>query len=309
MMPPDPSRFALRHQRRRRRRLVVTAAFVLAVLVAVAVVVLLPKNKTSASPTTKASTQATQGTDGNGSSTTNTTVRSTTTTNPDAGLPALGTPTASSPLRVLEVGDSLGEDLGFRLQEDLPATGVATVTMDSQGDTGLSNENYYDWPAHLQQDLATVHPQIVVIFLGANDGQGFDVNGVAEEYGSPEWISAYTQRVDEMLQESNSAGARVVWVGMPLMQDPTLNSEMLQIDGIFQEQSAKYPGTLYMSSTPVLCPDGQFTFSITTSAGQSEVIRTPDGVHLTTPGAELVAQAVMSGIDTRWHLTLKDPAS
>jgi len=135
------------------------------------------------------------------------------------------------------------------------------------------------------------------------------VNGVAEEYGSPEWISAYTQRVDEMLQESNSAGARVVWVGMPIMQDPTLNSEMLQIDGIFQEQSAKYPGTLYMSSTPVLCPDGQFTFSITTSAGQSEVIRTPDGVHLTTPGAELVAQAVMNGIDTRWHLTLKDPAS
>ncbi len=48
--------------------------------------------------------------------------------------------------------------------------------------------------------------------------------------------------------------------------------------------------------------------SVTTSSGETEVIRTPDGVHLTTPGAELLAQAVIAGIDARWHLTLKDPA-
>jgi hypothetical protein len=303
MMPPDPSRYALRRQRQRRRRLVAIAGLVLVCLVAVAVVVLLPKSKPA--PTSDASTQASQGT--GGSSVTKATSKSTTTTDPDAGLPALGTPTAARPLRVLEIGDSLGEDLGFRLQADLPATGVATITMDSQGDTGLSNQGYYNWPAQLQVDLATSHPQIVVIFLGANDGQGFDVNGVAEEYGSPEWISVYTQRVDELLQESNRAGARVVWVGMPLMQDSSLSSEMVELDSIYEQQAAKFPGTLYLSSDPVLCPDGQFTFSVTTSSG-SQVIRTPDGVHLTTPGAELVAQAVISGIDARWHLTLKDPA-
>ncbi len=306
MVPPDPSRYALRRQRQRRRRLVALAGLVLAGLVAVAVVELLPKSKQSPTATSQASTQASQGTDGSSSS--DASKRSTTTTGPDAGLPALGTPTASQPLRVLEIGDSLGEDLGFRLQADLPATGVATITMDSQGDTGLSNQNFYNWPAQLQADLAASHPQIVVIFLGANDGQGFDVNGVAEEYGSPEWISVYTERVDEMLQESNHAGDRVVWVGMPLMQDPALSSEMTQLDSIYQQQAAKFPGTLYLSSDPVLCPDGQFAMSVTTSSGETEVIRTPDGVHLTTPGAELLAQAVIAGIDARWHLTLKDPA-
>ena len=300
MMPPDPSRSVLRHQRRRRRRLVVLASLMLVFLVAVAVVVLLPKSKPSSSLTPPGR----QGTDG--SSTTKATEPSTTTTDPDAGLPSLGTPTASAPLKVLEVGDSLGEDLGFRLQVDLPATGVATVTMDSQGDTGLANADYYSWPAHLEEDLAATKPQIVVIFLGANDGQGFDVNGVPEAYGTPEWITAYSERVDEMLQESHVAGARVVWVGMPLMQDSALNTEMLQLDAIFREQTAKFPGTLYLPSAPVLCPDGQFTFSITSSSGESQVIRTPDGVHLTTPGAELLAQAVISGIDARWHLTLKD---
>ena len=304
MPPPDPSRFALRHQRRRRRRLVVIAGSVLVVLVAVAVVVLLPKNKQSNALDPKGSSQTTQGT--GGTSATKGTERSTTTTNPDAGLPSIGTPTASDPLRVLEIGDSLGEDLGFRLQADLPATGVATVTMDSVGDTGLSNVNYYDWPAHLQTDLTSTRAQVVVIFLGANDGQGFDVNGVPEAYGTPEWITAYTQRVDAMLTTANRAGTRVVWVGMPLMQDPALNSEMLQIDAIFSQQAAKFPGALYLSSTSVLCPNGQFTFSVTTSSAGSEVVRTPDGVHLTTPGSELLAQAVISAIDARWHLTLKD---
>jgi hypothetical protein len=150
-----------------------------------------------------------------------------------------------------------------------------------------------------------VHPQIVVIFLGANDGQGFDVNGVPAEYGTAAWIAAYTQRVDAMLQECNQAGARVIWVGMPPMQDSSLNSEMTQIDSIFQAQAEKFHGALYMSSAPVLTPNGVFTFDYTTSSGQTEVIRTPDGVHLTTPGGELLSQAVIKAIDTRWHLTLQ----
>jgi hypothetical protein len=305
MMPPNPPRQALRLQRQKRRRLVLLAAFVLVVVIAVAVVVLLPHNKTTdTSPPPTTQTKSSQGTSSDKGTDPATTARSTTTTNPDGNLPALQTPSAADPLRVLEVGDSLGEDLGFQLETDLPATGVATLAMDSKGDTGLANVGYYDWPVELESDLASSHAQIVVIFLGANDGQGFDVNGEPEDFGTPEWISAYTARVDQMIQESVNADARVVWVGMPPMQDSALNSEVQQIDSIFQQQIAKYPGTLYLSSTPVLAPGGVFTFDLPDSAGQTQVIRTPDGVHLTSPGAELLSQAVISAIDSRWHLSL-----
>lgn len=302
MIPPDHPRSAVRHRMRRRRRLVLLFGVALAVLVAVAVIVLLPKNNKSAAdgnnppPNSTGSTSLTTGT---------TRAPTTTTTNPDAGLPPLPTPTAASPLRVLEIGDSLGEDLGFQLQADLPATGVATIAMDSVGDTGLANAGYYDWTQHLETDIEASHPEIVVIFLGANDGQGFDVNGVPQQFGSPGWISTYTQRVHTMIQECNTAGARVVWVGMPPMQDSALNTEMQQLNGIFWKQTLLFHGTMYLPSAPVLAPDGVFTSSLPNSAGESVVIRTPDGVHLTSPGAELLSRYVINTINARWHLTLK----
>jgi uncharacterized protein len=301
MIPPDNPRSVIRHRMRRKRRLALLFATALAMLVAIAVVVLLPQDKidpgAGVNPQTKA-TGSTAGTTKDKGST------STTTTDPDAGLPPLPTPTAASPLRVLEVGDSLGEDLGFQMENDLQSTGVATLAMDSEGDTGLANVNYYDWTTSLENDIQTSHPEIVVIFLGANDGQGFDVNGVAEQFGTPAWVSAYTGRVDTMIRECNQAGARVVWVGMPPMQDPALNSEMQQLNGIFWQQTRQFHGTMYLPSTPVLAPNGVFTFSVMNSAGESVVIRTPDGVHLTSPGAELLSRYVINAINARWHLTL-----
>lgn len=302
MIPPDHPRSAVRHRMRRRRGLVLLFGVGLAILVAVAVVVLLPQgNKGLAEGTHAPTTLA-----GGSQSTTKTAqATTTTTTNPDSGLPPIPTPTPAAPLPVLEIGDSLGEDLGFQMEADLLATHVAKLTMDSQGDTGLANVNYYDWTEHLQADIAASHPAIVVIFLGANDGQGFDVNGVPEQFGSPGWIAAYTQRVDTMIQECNHAGARVVWVGMPLMQDSALNTEMQQLNGIFWKQTLMFHGTMYVPSATVLAPNGVFTFSLPNSAGESVVIRTPDGVHLTSPGAELLSRYVINSINARWHLSLK----
>ena len=140
--------------------------------------------------------------------------------------PAPLVPTTATPLRVLEIGDSLGIDLGYQLQSQLDATGMARTTVASVGDSGLSNVTYLDWPAHLAGLLTTDRPQIVVVFIGANDDQGLTVNGVAAAPGTPGWVEGYAGRVDEVLREATSAGARVVWIGMPPMANPSLDAAM-----------------------------------------------------------------------------------
>jgi hypothetical protein len=228
----------------------------------------------------------------------------TTTTTSLGGLPPL-VPTATAPLRVLEIGDSLGIDLGDQLQSQLDATGMVRTTVASLGDSGLANVAFYDWPAHLAALLIADHPQVVVVFIGANDDQGLSVDGLADAPGTPSWATAYAERVDDVLRESTTAGARVVWIGMPPMQSPDLDAAMGRQNIIYQNESARFPGTLYISSTPVLgTRSGLFQFTGVDLSGQQVDLRTPDGVHLTPAGAALLADTVIDTVERRWDISL-----
>lgn len=218
-------------------------------------------------------------------------------------LPPLPEPTKTDPLRFLEIGDSLGEDLGFALEDQLQAGGAATVAMDALGDTGLSNAAYYDWPAHLVGDLAASRAQVLVVFLGANDIQGFDVGDTPVEYGTTAWVQAYRQRVDAVLHEAEAVGTDVVWVGMPPMVDADLNAGMQEVDRIYQEETAKDAGALYVPASVLATPGGAFLPDAVVG-GAEEALRTPDGVHLTPAGAGLLCTAVLQAIDQHWHIAI-----
>jgi len=223
----------------------------------------------------------------------------------DAGLPALAPPTPGAPLRVLEIGDSLGIDLGDRLEADGAAGGLATTTVAAQGDSGLANAAFNDWPAHLGALLATDHPQVVVVLLGANDDQGLSVDGQAVQPGTAAWAAAYAQRVDAVVGESVSAGARVLWVSVPPMHNGALDAFVAVVNAIDEREVDAVTGTLYLTSSSVLGgPAGAYEGALTDASGTSVVVRTPDGVHLTTPGADLLSRAVIAAMDQRWSLQI-----
>ena len=224
--------------------------------------------------------------------TTTTDPPTTTTTNPS--LPPLPLPTATAPLRVLAIGDSLGIDLGRQIRHDLDATRLATVTMLAKGNTGLARPDYYDWPRHLRDGLATYHPEVVVMFFGANDGQGLYANGRAAHFGTPEWSAEYTLRIDTMLATALAASARVVWVGVPPMRDAGLDAHMAVIAALGRREAGRFPGVRFVSGTTVLgAPDGSYTKTIVDDGGGTVTVRTPDGVHINAAGAEVLTQAVV----------------
>ena len=100
---------------------------------------------------------------------------------------------------------------------------------------------YYDWPAHLATLLALDHPQVVVVFIGANDDQGLYVDGAPAAPGSLAWVAGYAQRVDDVAREVTSAGARLVWVGMPPMHSPALDATMQREDVVFERETGGLP--------------------------------------------------------------------
>jgi len=200
-------------------------------------------------------------------------------------------PSSADPLRVLVVGDSLGIDLGDVLVNDLDQTGVVQATLDGQVSTGLTRPDYFNWPAELAADLARLHPQVVVVMIGANDAQDFpgppDV-----PFGTSAWDTIYRSRVAAFMAEATNQGARVIWVGMPPMQSPGLSAAMQRINGLVQEAAAANPNVVYVSSWTVLgTPSGQFTPYLVEN-GQEVNVREPDGTHITPGGAQVLSLEV-----------------
>jgi len=214
-------------------------------------------------------------------------------------------PTSAHPLRVLILGDSLGIDVGGPLQNDLANTGVVQATLDARESTGLTRPDYFNWPAELQADLGTAQPQVVVVMIGANDPQDFpgppDV-----PYSSPQWNVLYAGRVAAFMHLAQSEGATVLWIGMPPMQSPQFSREMADIDAIDQRQAALCtPPVHFIGSQTLLgTPQGTYSPFITNGAGQVVNVRTPDGIHLTPAGGEILSQAVQNYLRGPLHIDL-----
>ena len=219
--------------------------------------------------------------------------------------PDITHPTAANPLRVLILGDSLGIDMGGPLQNDLANTGVVQATLDARESTGLTRPDYFNWPAELSSDLGTTRPQVVVVMIGANDPQDFpgppDV-----PYTSSQWNVLYAQRVSTFMKLAQSAGAIVVWVGMPPMQNTQLSAKMSDIDAVDQQQAALLKPPVAFISTWTLLGTSQGTYTpfITNGAGQVVNVRTPDGIHLTPAGGEVISQTVLNYLRGTLHFDL-----
>ncbi len=212
---------------------------------------------------------------------------------PTASVPA---PTASVPARpVLEVGDSLGIDLGWGLTDELSGSRHRLIAV-AVGDTGLAEPWYYDWPAQLSVDLRLYHPGTVVVFLGANDVESFYTSNRFLAFGSPGWAEFYGKRVAKMMDEAVTAGAKLLWVGMPPMEGPSFSSDMATLNAVYRAEAITHrPDVSYLASWRVLGgPQGQYVGALSGPGGVEVALRAPDGVHITRAGGDLLAKAVVA---------------
>ncbi|MGA3215635.1 MAG: DUF459 domain-containing protein [Acidimicrobiales bacterium] len=218
----------------------------------------------------------------------------------------LSQPTAAKPITILDVGDSLGEDLGLGLGYTLGTNALAHVVQAAYGDSGLARPDFYNWPAHLKADLNKYHPQVVTILIGGNDAQNFEVGSGPVVFGTAQWRTVYTARVDLMMSETLKAGAKMVWVGLPIMENPVFGAAMQTLNAIYKAQAALHPGVEYLPTWALFSnSEGQYTADLTNSSGQTVVARDPDGVHIAPPGGcDIVAGAAIKDIEKIWHIHL-----
>jgi uncharacterized protein len=203
---------------------------------------------------------------------------------------------------VLSIGDSIGADLGQGLSRFLGDRGGFVPRTDARESTGLARPDYFNWPYQIGRDLEDLAPDIVVMMFGANDNQGFLVGDRGLAFGSTGWKAVYRSRVAEAMEQVTANGYPLVWVGMPPMGRGGMSGQMQLLNSIFRSESRRHPGVIYVDSWRVLAgSQGGYSPYLPTSSGKVELVRQPDGIHLTAAGNERLARAVFESMSTLWR--------
>ena len=116
-------------------------------------------------------------------------------------------------------------------------------------------------------------------------------NGLVE-FRDERWVELYTKKIDEMIAVLKSKGVPVLWVGLPAVRGAKATSDMLFLDSLYREASAK-AGITYVDVWDGFVDEaGRFLQQGPDFEGQIRRLRSYDGVYFTKPGARKLAHYV-----------------
>ena len=225
---------------------------------------------------------------------------------PPSRTTPMRTPTVKSRLRVVVVGDSLAQGLGFYLARVMrPALAVVS----SQGviSSGLSRPDYYDWPKRMQHIENIFHPDLVIVMLGENDGQDLLTSEGRLETAkdTDPWPRAYAQRVRAFVELAVDNGSHVVWAGLPVVQDHSRWEFIRRVDDIYEGVSGRIPNAAYLDTWSMFTTnDGRYTAYLRINDRIVQV-RENDGVHFTPTGYTMIALAAIAVAERAFGLSPK----
>jgi hypothetical protein len=219
-------------------------------------------------------------------------------------VPACRSPlTSNAPLRLWIGGDSLAGSLGPSLGTTAGDTGVVQGTFDSRVSSGLADPGFFNWPQHVAQQFPRLDPEVVVFIIGANDSMVPQVEPT-DAQGVPVWRSAYALRVAQMLDALGAGTRSVYWVGSPTLRDPQKDAGVRQVNDVAQQVIRQRRDVTYVDAYQLFGDSqGHYSATLPGPSGRPELVRTDDGVHFTTAGADRLAREIFGLLDEQCRIT------
>jgi lysophospholipase L1-like esterase len=205
---------------------------------------------------------------------------------------------SSSPLGMYSGGDSVAGFVDSSRADQANGTGRYRAFGEYHVSSGLGRPDYYDWPAHLRDEMAQRNPDVVTVMFGANDTTFYSyVDGSITSIGSAHFNNEYPGRVGQVMDMLTGQGRRVFWIGQPIMRDAGFDSEMRLVDGIYRRAAESRPGVTYCDSRALFSDShGQYTAYLPDGSGHMVLVRGDDGIHLTPAGGQRLAAALLAVI-------------
>ncbi|HEX7776732.1 MAG TPA: DUF459 domain-containing protein [Parvibaculum sp.] len=210
----------------------------------------------------------------------------TTETAPDAATPA------KEHYNVVVFGDSLGDGVWAGLYHVLHKDKRFSVIRKSRVATGFVRQDYYDWNQAVRDAAADTKIDIAVVVMGTNDRQTIVEDGARYALFEPKWREIYEARIDDFTETLKKSGARIYWVGLPVMRSATFESDMETFTQIFESRAKANDVTFIPTHDIAADKEGKYDAYRTDASGRKRLLRAEDGIHFTMDGYELLARAI-----------------
>ncbi len=204
---------------------------------------------------------------------------------------------ANGHLSLLATGDSMVQIIDGFLAQRLQSDRVG-VHSDARISTGISKPFLLNWPFHAREQASHLHPDVTVVFIGANDGfplrtsSGRRVNCCGNA-----WISAYARRASGMMASYARRGAgSVYWATLPAPRSAGFRRVYRAVNQALREAARRHPGEVHLVRLASRFTPGFRFRQYISWHGRSVSVRQPDGVHLNVTGASIAATLIIQAM-------------
>jgi hypothetical protein len=133
--------------------------------------------------------------------------------------------------------------------------------------------------------------------FGANDRPPVRIHGQVNEKLETAFCSSYGGHVRVIADALKRTSVAVVWVGHPIVRDPIYADDMALLNRLYAEQSMAAGADWFPSWPLFVDADGNFAAYGKGTDGETTRLRADDGVHLTGPGYDVLARALLPVIE------------
>lgn len=205
-------------------------------------------------------------------------------------------PPKVEPYRILVVGDALAGGLGGGLKRMTAEREDFEISVRANEASSIVRPEVYDWTKKLPKIFASRDYDAVVVMIGANDHQAIRAGEQRLEFNTPEWLSAYRQRLDDILGTLLVSGSKIYWVALPPMADGDYNAAMTLVREMQRKEVTARAGTFVDIVPAFSTPDGAFTATGADETGEVRKLRASDGVGFFKQGNNRMAQLVLAAL-------------
>jgi hypothetical protein len=204
------------------------------------------------------------------------------------------------PVQIGVFGDSFGDGIWWALDQQLRGESDIRLHRLARPSTGFTSYGHFNLLEDIRTKLDRQPLDVAIITFGANDTQGFSIDGRPVRYMSDEWRRVIGARVDAVVALLRERGVQVYWVGLPRMRAAPYEEKARALSSFFARRMHSLGVPFIDTVASTSDARGRYVERLPNPrTGRLMQARSDDGIHMTMNGYTILTRGLARHLKSR----------